>query len=338
MLNVFKIMPKLPQKLRIVIPGGSGHLGRLLARHFHDQGHTVTILSRDPRPASWRVIGWNGRTSGDWGREIDGADIVINLAGRSVNCRYTRSNRRQILESRILSTKAIGRAIAQSSRPPAIWMNAGTATIYRHAFDRPMDETTGEFGGHEPDAPASWRFSIDVATQWEQAFFSAATPATRRIALRSAMVMSAEPGSIFHTLLNLVRAGLGGTSGSGRQFVSWIHQTDFIRAIDFLIVNQVLDGCVNLSSPVPLPNAEFMRILREAWGTRVGLPAAKWMLEIGASILRTETELILKSRRVVPGRLLHAGFKFFFPDWESAARDLVGRWRQHDQGGHLRAA
>lgn len=335
MFNI--VMEKRQQKLRIVIPGGSGHLGRLLARHFHGQAHTVTILSRDPGPAPWRVIYWDGRTLGDWGREVDGADIVINLAGRSVNCRYTPGNRREILESRILSTETIGRAIAQSQHPPAIWMNAGTATIYRHAFDRPMDEATGELGGHKPDAPASWRFSIDVATRWEQAFFAAATPATRRIALRSAMVMSAEPGTVFHILLKLVRAGLGGKFGSGRQFVSWIHQTDFIRAIDFLLTTRNFEGCVNLSSPAPLPNAEFMRTLCEAWGTRIGLPAAKWMLEIGAFVLRTETELILKSRRVIPGRLLHAGFKFFFPDWESAVRDLVKHWRQHDQEAQLRA-
>ena len=316
-----------PKPLRILLPGGSGHLGQLLAEHFQSQGHAVTILSRHPANLPWRVIGWDGRTQGDWTKEIDNADIVINLAGRSVNCRYTHRNRREILESRIFSTQALGHAIARSSSPPPVWMNMSTATIYRHALDRSMDEATGELGGREPDAPSTWRFSIDVATQWEQAFFSAAAPRTRRIALRSAMVMSATPGGVFNALLNLVRAGLGGTAGPGTQFVSWIHEADFIRAIDFLVAHQHLDGCVNLSSPNPLPNREFMRILRQVWGARFGLSATRWMLEIGAFFLRTETELILKSRRVIPGRLMKAGFQFLLPDWIAAAPDLTAQFR-----------
>lgn len=324
---MFKIMQRATQPLRILLPGGSGHLGQLLARHFQAQGHAVTILLRHPANLPWRVIGWDGRTLADWVKEIDRTDVVINLAGRSVNCRYTHRNRREILESRIFSTEAIGHAIARSSSPPAIWMNMSTATIYRHALDHPMDETTGELGGHEPDAPSAWRFSIDVATQWEQALFSAVTPRTRKIALRSAMVMSAAPGGVFNTLLNLVRAGLGGAAGPGTQFVSWIHEADFTRAIDFLIAHQHLDGCVNLSSPTPLPNREFMRILRQAWGIRSGLRATGWMLAIGAFFLRTETELILKSRRVIPGRLLDAGFQFLLSDWNAAARDLTAQFR-----------
>ena len=315
------------QKLRIVIPGGSGQVGNLLARHFHGQGNSVTVLSRQPMSAPWQVLPWNGRDLGSWTQSVDGADIVINLAGRNVNCRYTPANRREILESRTLSTRAVGQAIAQAAKPPALWMNASTATIYRHALDRPMDEATGELGGHETDAPSTWRFSIDVATSWERELFAAATPGTRKIALRSAMTMSADRGGIFETLLDLVRAGLGGKAASGEQFISWIHETDFVRAIDFLVEHQTLDGCINICSPCPLPNQEFMRGLREAWGTRIGLPAARWMLEIGAIFLRTETELILKSRRVVPQRLLHEGFQFNFAEWPIAARDLVKRWR-----------
>ena len=244
-----------------------------------------------------------------------------------MNCRYTPDNRREIVDSRVLPTRAIGDAIARAANPPALWLNASTATIYRHAPDHDMDEANGELGGKEAGAPSAWRFSIEVATRWEQEFFAANTPRTRKIALRSAMTMSPDPGGIFATLLGLVRAGLGGKAASGRQFISRIHETDFIRAIDFLMAHEDLEGCINICSPRPLPNKEFMSALRQAWGTRIGLPAAKWMLAIGAFLLRTETELILKSRRVVPQRLLDAGFTFNFADWPSAASDLVKQWR-----------
>ncbi len=314
--------------LRIILPGGSGQVGALLARHFHSQGHSVVVLARRPTPAPWKVVPWDGVSIGPWAGEIENADLVINLAGRSVNCRYTAANRREITESRTKSTRIIGEAIRSSVHPPKIWMNASTATIYRHAFDRPMDEATGEIGGKEPDAPDTWRFSIDVATSWEEAFFSSAAPGTRKIALRSAVVMSPDRGGAFDILLTLVRFGFGGASGSGRQFVSWIHDRDFLRSIDFLIAHDDLDGAVNLAAPNPLPNADFMAALRRAWGTRIGLPAAEWMLEFGAIFLQTETELILKSRRVVPGRMLAHGFTFEFPQWPLAAQDLVQRWRK----------
>jgi uncharacterized protein len=319
------------RQLRIVIPGGAGLLGGVLARHFHASGHTVTVLTRHGVAASavpWRMVQWNGRDAGNWVQELDGADVVINLAGRSVNCRYTAANRREIKESRVLSTRAVGQAIAGAARPPALWMNASTATIYRHAFDRAMDEAGGELGGSEPGAPETWNFSIDVATSWEREFFAAATPRTRKIALRSAVVMAPDRGGPFATLLALVRFGLGGHAGSGDQFVSWIHDQDFTRAVDFLIEHNRLEGCVNIASPNPLPNRDFMRALRQAWGLAIGLPATKWMLAIGALFLRTETELVLKSRRVVPERLLQAGFRFQFPDWPAAARELVERWRR----------
>jgi uncharacterized protein len=312
------------EALRIVLSGGNGQIGTLLARHFHGGGHQVVVIARSSRPGPWRVIQWDGATLGDWTGELERADLLINLAGRNVNCRYTPENRRTIKESRVQSTLALGRAIAQLAHPPRSWMNASTATIYRHALDRAMDEDTGEIGGNERDCPSTWRFSIDVATSWEAAFFSAVTPRTRKIALRSAMTMSPDPGGIFAELLRFVRLGLGGSAGSGDQFVSWIHGADFIRSIEFLMAHEELDGPVNLAAPNPLPNREFMRALRQAWGTRVGLPASRSMLELGALFLRTETELILKSRRVVPGRLLRAGFEFRFPDWPGAAKDLVG--------------
>ena len=321
-----------------MLAGGSGQVGNLLARHFHGKGDRVVVLSRSSRPAAWPVVLWDGVSLGRWSEELNGADVIINLAGRSVNCRYNYANRRQILDSRIKSTEILGSAIRQVPYPPRLWLNASTATIYRHAVDRPMDEFTGEIDNVQPGAPSAWNFSIEVATAWEQAFFHVKNPATRKIAMRSAMVMNPDRGGIFDTLLSLVRVGLGGTSGSGNQFVSWIHEVDFVNAVEFLIAREEIDGCVNLSSPNPLPNREFMEALREAWGSNFGLPATRWMLELGAIFLRTETELILKSRRVVPGRLIKSGFSFLFPLWPLAARQLVSMWRFRAQSAALRVS
>jgi uncharacterized protein len=312
--------------MKVVIPGGSGQVGTILARALHADGHDVVVITRQPQISPWRTVAWDGATSGPWVKEVDGSDVVINLAGRSVNCRYTPNHRQQILDSRVKSTRAVADAIAQACRPPRAWLQASTATIYAHRYDAPNDEATGLIGGHEPGAPGTWNFSIDVARAWERALEEAATPQTRKVALRSAMTMSPDAGGIFDTLLTLVRRGLGGTAGDGRQFVSWIHFGDFVRAIYWLLDHDEIDGAVNLAAPNPVPNEEFMRILREASGTRVGLPATKWMLEIGAVFMRTETELILKSRRVVPGRLLNGGFVFNYPTWNGAARDLYQRW------------
>ena len=302
-------------------------MGTIVARAFHRDGHDVVVLSRHPRVQPWRVVQWDGATLGGWSRELDGTDAVINLAGRSVNCRYTASNRREILESRVFSTGMVGQAIRQATRPPRVWLQASTATIYSHRYDAPNDETSGVLGGDEPDAPSSWRFSIEVARAWERAFDEAAAPRTRKVTLRSAMTMSPDPGGVLDTLLGLVRHGLGGKAGAGRQFVSWMHYEDFVRAIRWLIDHDAVGGVVNVAAPNPLPNAEFMRLLRRASGTSVGLPASRWMLEVGAVLMRTETELILKSRRVVPARLLELGFRFTFPVWGDAARDLCQQWR-----------
>ena len=309
--------------MRIVIPGGSGQVGRILSRHFHQAGHDVTVLTRRPIPAPWHELHWDGVTTDDWVDHLDGADICINLAGRSVNCRYNAANRRSILQSRIDPTRLLNQVIGALPNPPRIWLNASTATIYRHALDRPMDEFTGELGGHEPGAPGTWNFSIDVAKSWEAAFFETPTPRTRKIAMRSALTLSPDPGGVFAVLLGLVRRGLGGRQGTGHQFVSWIHHVDFVRAVDFLIANEQFDGVVNLASPNPLPNAEFMQELRWAADVPVGLSLPVWLLEIGTWFLRTESELVLKSRRVIPARLLDAGFQFKFPDWPTAAQDLV---------------
>lgn len=323
--------PRSVRPLRMIIPGGEGHLGRLLASRLTTNGHTVTTFTRNQNASSaihpWKTLFWDGQSAGPWTEALGNADVLINLAGRSVDCRYTAANRAEIMDSRVDSTTVLGRAIQALKQPPRLWLNASTATIYRHTYDRAMDESSGEFGGEEPDAPPIWRFSIDVARQWEQALFASNTPQTRKIALRTGMVMSPEPGGIFEMILRMVRVGLGGAWGNGRQFMSWIHDVDFCRAIEFLIEQEDISGAVNLTSPNPLPNRQFLAELRDAWGIRVGLPSSAWMLAIGALVLGTETELLLKSRRVVPAILQDHGFRFCFPLWSEAAQDLVHRWR-----------
>jgi hypothetical protein len=304
----------------------------MLARYFQERGHHVTVLTRLPYAATYQTVRWDGETIGPWTEYLEGTDVCINLAGRSVNCRYTETNRATIRNSRIRSTLLLGEVIGGLADPPKVWLNASTATVYRHALDRPMDEATGELGGHERigqrrRAPDTWNFSVGVAKDWETAFFVAETPRTRKVALRSAITFSPVAGNAFAILLNLVRLGLGGTQGNGRQFVSWIHELDFARAVAFLIACDDIDGPVNVVSPDPLTNREFMAILRDAWGIPNGLPAPAPLIELAAIFLRTESELVLKSRRVVPSRLLDAGFKFEFPTWPEAAQDLVYGWR-----------
>jgi uncharacterized protein (TIGR01777 family) len=318
--------------VKIVIPGGTGQVGTLLARAFHQDGHEVTALGRSPLRAPWRVEPWDPERLGDWTRWVDGADAVINMAGRSVNCRYTAKNRREIMHSRVGSTRVVGQAIALARRPPSAWLQASTATIYAHRYDAPNDDDTGILGGTEADAPDTWRFSIDVATSWERALDEADVPGTRKIKLRSAVILSPDRGGIFDTILGLVRRGLGGTAGDGKQYVSWIHDADFVRAVYWLLDRREMTGSVNLAAPNPLANREFMAALRRAWGIPIGLPASRWLLEIGAVFMRTETELLLKSRRVVPSLLLRSGFTFTLPDWPDAARDLCARWRAQRRG------
>ena len=313
--------------MRIVIAGGNGQVGTILARAFQNDGHEVVILSRKPLSAPWQVTVWDAQTLGTWAAELENADVVINLAGRSVNCRYNTENRRAIIDSRVNSTRVIGEAIARAAQPPCVWLQMSTATIYAHRYDAPNDEIDGILGGNEPDVPDTWRFSIKVATEWERAVDEAVTPHTRKIKLRSAIILSPDTDGVFDTLLGLVRHGLGGRAGDGRQYVSWIHYQDFVRAVYWLIEHQEVSGAVNLAAPHPLPNAEFMHALRDAWGTSWCLPANRLMLEIGAVFLRTETELLLKSRRVTPRRLLEGSFDFHFPDWPQAAQALCQEWR-----------
>ncbi|WP_030231874.1 TIGR01777 family oxidoreductase [Streptomyces sp. NRRL S-350] len=311
--------------MKVVIPGGSGALGALLDRSLTAAGHQVVTLTR--RPARPRQVGWDGRTLGAWAKEVDGSDVVLNLAGRSVTCRYTEENRRAMMDSRVLSTRAVGEAVAAARRPPAVWLQMSTATVYAHRHDAPNGERDGLIGGDEPDAPPSWRHSIDIARAWEQAQAEAETPHTRKVALRTAVVLGPERGGALDSLSWLARLGAGGPIAGGAQYVSWIHERDFARAVDFLIARRELAGPVNLAAPNPLPQREFMRDLRRAWGMPLALPATRRMVELGAFALRSESELLLKSRRVVPARLLDAGFTFEYPRWPAAARDLVRRLR-----------
>lgn len=316
--------------MKIVIAGGSGQIGGILQRAFSFPEHEVVLLTRRPESRRGaRSIGWDGKTPGAWTAELEGADAVVNLAGRSVNCRYGPRNRREIMDSRVDSVRALGRALHDAKNPPRVWLQASTATIYAHRFDLPNDEANGIIGGSEPDAPDTWNFSIDVAKAWEAAVNDfVPLPRTRIVLMRSAMTMSPDRGGIFAHLLGVVRFGIGGPTASGRQFVSWIHETDFVRAVRFLIDNEELGGVVNVCSPKPLPNSEFMRELRRAWGARIAFPTTRWMLEIGTFLMRSESELVLKSRRVVPGRLIESGFAFQFPDWFEAARDLCRQYKQ----------
>ncbi|GAA4031835.1 TIGR01777 family oxidoreductase [Allokutzneria multivorans] len=308
--------------MKIVLPGGTGHIGAVLDRELTALGHEVVVLSRRPRPGQ---VAWDGRALGPWVKEIDGCDAVVNLAGRSVSCRYTRENLRQMMDSRVDSARVVGEAIERAERPPKVWLQMSTATIYAHRYDAPNDEASGVIGGSEPDVPGYWAFSVDIAKEWERAQERANTPSTRKVALRTAMVMSPARGGVFSVLSAMTRMGLGGAVAGGAQYVSWIHDQDFVRAVSFLIEREDLSDAVNIASPNPLPQRELMRALRSTLRVPVGLPATKLMAEVGALVLRSDTELLLKSRRVVPGRLLDAGFSFAFPRWPDAAADLAHR-------------
>jgi uncharacterized protein len=303
----------------IVIFGANGFLGRYLCRHFARNGKEVVAIarSREGWSGDGMFLEWDGKTLGPWALALEGAEAVINLAGRSVNCRYTPENRREITESRVAATQVIGKAIAGCKVPPKTWLNASTATYYRHAEDKPQNDWLGEPGEG---------FSCEVAQAWEDAFFNAEIPAaTRKLALRIGMVLANEAASVYDVLRNLTARGLGGTMGSGNQRISWIHMEDFLRAVDFAIQDAFLDGVINVTAPEAPTNREWMRTFREAVGMPIGLPAARWMLEIGARLMGTETELVLKSRWVESVRLRDAGFRWRWGRAVDAVADLHGR-------------
>ena len=316
--------------MKLLIAGGTGQIGQSLTRHFLANHHQITILSRNPKDSTHErltYLEWDGVSLGDWAEVLNDVDVVINLAGRTVNCRYTDANLEQMMSSRVHSTRVIGQAIEQAFAPPRLWLQMSTATIYSHRFDAANDELTGLIGGDEPNAPDSWAYSIEIAKAWEYEQERVATPQTRKVSLRAAMTMAPDRGGIFDVLYTITRLGLGGPVGGGQQFVSWIHEDDFICAVELLIDQEGIRGPVNLCSPYPLPQKDFMSILRDAMGTKLGLPATRWMAEIGAFFMRTDTELLLKSRRVIPTRLLELGMEFKYPYWDEAARDLVAKRR-----------
>ncbi|GAA3632659.1 TIGR01777 family oxidoreductase [Microbacterium awajiense] len=324
-------MPPSPRRVA-VIAGASGFVGRAVADAFRTDGYDLQLVGRSG-PTTWD-------DPAALARAVDGADVVVNLAGTSVNCRYTDRNRDEILDSRVRTTRALHRAIAGAQHPPRVWLNASTATIYRHATDRPQTESTGERGEG---------FSVDVATAWERELFAGELPGTRRVALRMAIVIGDGPAT--RMLLTLARLGLAGSQHDGwapphrryrgigehptgpdrapwyrtrgGQKVSWIDLDDAVRAIRFLRDDDQLAGPVNLASPHPTDNRTLMRTLRRVVGAPIGLPSARWMLEPAMWLLRTEPELVLKSRWVMPERLTDAGFAFSHPDLEGALRGAV---------------
>jgi hypothetical protein len=307
---------------QLLVFGGSGHMGAVLRRNLDPAGYRLTTVTRNPRSSD--DLAWDGKSLGDWVNALETADAVINLAGRRVHCRYNDANLKEMMDSRIASTRVIGRAISQAKNPPAVWLQASTATIYAHTFGAANDELTGVLGGGEPGVPSGWNYSIKIAKTWEAELEAADVPGIRKIALRTAIMMGTDKDSAFDIFSGLARLGLSGKIGSGHQYVSWIHEVDLARAVEFLIKSDI-SGPVNLSSPNPVTQAEFAKGLREAWGIHFGLPAAPWMVAIGAWFLNGDTELVMKSRRVVPTRLTQAGFHFQYPAWPAAAQDLVRR-------------
>ena len=307
--------------MRIVIPGGSGQLGRVLERELTRRGHDVVVIGRSvPEPH----LRWDGRTDGEWMKALDGADAVVNLAGRSVNCRYHWANLNEMMQSRVDSTLAVGRAIAAAEDPPPVWLQASTASIYAHTLGEPNDET-GELGGREPDVPDYWAYSVAIGRAWELALASSETPRTRKVAMRTGFTMSPDAGGVFDWLHWMVDVGLGGSFCEGSQFVSWITGRDLARAVEFLIERDDLEGPVNLTTPNPLPNSEFMAVLRDRIDPAFAVAVTPLMARVGAVLLKTDVELMRKSRRVVPRRLLEAGFEFQDAHWRDAVPRLVSK-------------
>ncbi len=297
---------------KIIIAAANGYLGRLLAKHFANKDFEVIGLCRKSIDLdNARCVVWDGKTLNNWAKELEGATALINLAGKSVDCRYTDENKRLILASRVESTEVIGKAIAQCSHPPKVWLNAGSATIYHHAEDAPMDEETGEIGKG---------FSVNICKTWESTFFNSDTPNIKKVALRISFVLG-NSGGAYPMLKKLAKFGLGGTLGKGNQYISWIHEIDFCNSVEWLINNGV-EGVVNITAPNPQPNKIFMQQIRKNYKIPFGLPQPKWLLEIGAILIGTETELILKSRRVVPTRLLKGDFKFQYPNLKEAIKSF----------------
>ncbi len=292
--------------MKIILAGGTGFIGKHLSAYFMQQGNEIVILSRSNTHGKdkLRFVRWDGETLGGWKNEIEGADVVINLAGRSINTRYTEKNKKEVLESRINATHIIGEAIKQCKTPPKVWMNMSSATIYENSETEPQDEFSGKIGDD---------FSMNVCKAWEKTFYNAVVPDTRKIVARLSIVLGDDGGAL-KPFRNLARFGLGGKMGSGKQMMSWVHIDDVVGAIDFLIRHETLSGIFNITSPNAISNKEFMKTLRKSVHMPIGIPSAEWMIKIGAFVIGTESELILKSRWSVPKKLIEAGYIFKFPD------------------------
>jgi uncharacterized protein (TIGR01777 family) len=303
---------------KLVIAGGSGFLGDALIHYFGSKFDEYIILARSPHKNTNNItyVLWDAKTIGDWTQYLEGADCVINLCGKSVDCRYNEKNKALIFSSRLDSTAVLGKAIANCKDAPKVWMNAASATIYRYSKDKIMTEADGEVGEG---------FSVEVCKAWEKVFNEAQTPNTRKINLRISMVMGKRAG-VFPVLRKLTKRFLGGKMGSGDQFVSWIHQEDFCRLVEWLINNKNAAGPYNVAAPHPISNNEMMKIYRKVLGVPFGLPATEWILEIGAFFIKTETELILKSRNVISDRAMKEGFAFKYKTMEECVKNLEERF------------
>jgi uncharacterized protein (TIGR01777 family) len=299
---------------KLVIAAGTGFLGQVLTNHFRNKFEEIVILTRGESKTNGNIkyVNWDAKTFSGWEAALENAAVLINLTGKSVDCRYTKVNKKEILLSRIESTKILNQAVLKCANPPKHWLNSSTSTIYRFSLDKEMDEAAGEIGND---------FSINVALSWEKSFFKTETPNTLKTALRTSIVLG-KNGGAFIPLKTLAKIGFGGKQGKGNQFISWIHQEDFVNAIDFIIQKEIT-GVINIVSPKPITNKNFMAILRKSIGIPFGVPISELLLKIGSIIIKTESELILKSRNVIPRRLQENGFTFKYDTVEKAFENLL---------------
>lgn len=299
---------------KLIIAAGTGFLGQVLVNHFDSKFDEIIILTRGQSSVKGKIklVNWDAKTLSGWEKELENATVLINLAGKSVDCRYTEKNKKEILLSRIQSTKVLNQAVLACANPPKHWLNSSTSTIYRFSLDKQMSEANGEIGND---------FSMNVAQSWEKAFFKTETPKTIKTALRTSIVLG-KNGGAFIPLQRLTKLGLGGKQGKGNQFISWIHEKDFARAIDYIIEKQLTD-VLNIVSNQPVSNQDFMATLRKQLKVFIGLPTSEFLLTIGAKIIGTEPELVLKSRNVIPTRLLENGFEFEYKTLETALKNLA---------------
>ena len=297
---------------KLVIAGGSGFIGNCVSKHFSNKGWEVVVLSRQRKNVNenCRNTYWNGRELDDWCEELEEATAVLNLSGKSVDCRYTDSNKQEILNSRIESTKAIGEAIRNCKRPPLMWLNSSSATIYDHSYFVP----NGEDGIIGDD------FSMNICKEWEETFFSYDALNIKQVALRMTIVLGKDGGA-YKGLSRLTKLLLGGKHGNGAQMFSWIHESDLCNAIEHILESK-FSGIYNLAAPSPICNRTFMEAMRKVLGVKYWVNQPRWLLELGAFFVRTETELLLKSRFVIPKRLMNEGFQFEYKNINECLRSF----------------